>query len=344
MKLLESLNKYKGIILICIGFSIRILMLLYYYYTHCIDPLRSWGDVGLNFRNIIYYPLLTTWFLEIFVLISFGSIEIFAFWAFFWELFTSILFYFVLKRFEIERIKFIYGLYLLNPFLFLNNVFSSINCGYHITDSFFFLFFFLALIFYPKKGDDNKYLFFIFLGFSMVSKYYTLPALGFLFIKMLYDKNWKDIKQLILTISPILAGFFLIPLLIAPKYGNELMQWYQIGSETPFYLRIIPAIIILALFLVFRIKKADLLEIIIVFSIMAMGTFMFFSYPYLRWFQSIIFFGILKSKTFYTLNLNLKFVQFKIKIDNNILTFLLSFLGVLLSYLMIIFILNPGFV
>ena len=342
MKLIDFLKKYKGVILIIIGLSIRALMLLYYYYSHSIDPERSWGDVGLNFRVNIYYPPLTTILLQFFIYLSFGKIEIFAFWAFFWEFITSVLFYFVLKRFNIRKIKMAYGLYLINPFIFLNNIFSPINCGYHITDSFFFFFFFLSLVFYPKKESTNKYAFFIFLGLSMIAKYYTLPAIGLLFIDFLHKRKWNDLKQFLITIPTIIILFMIIPLLFFPKYSEELIQWYNIGSNTPFFIRIIPAISIFILFLLFRIRKADMFEII-TFSIIIMGSFMFFSYPYLRWFQGILFFGILSEKLFHEYKIKIKSLEFSIELDSHLLVFILSFFGVFFSFLMIIFILNPGF-
>jgi len=69
-----------------------------------------------------------------------------------------------------------------------------------------------------------------------------------------------------------------------------------------------------------------------------MASFMVFSYPYLRWFQSIIFYGILVERDFFKFDLNLGIVKRTINVNNHILTFYLSFGGVFLSYLFILYI------
>jgi len=336
--ILERILNKKALILIFIGIGLRVLMLFYYYYTHMIYPGRSWGDIGLNFNENVYYPPLGTLILDLFRLLSFGFIEIFAFWGFTWDLGTTLMFYFVLKNFKVKDINYAFGLFLINPFFFLNNSFSLENCGYHITDMFFFFFLFLALMYYPKKGMQTKYLFYIFLALSMCVKYYTLPALGFFFFKYLYEKNWKEMKIFIIIMTSILVIFLIMPMLIFEKYLTELLLWYSHGDSLPLYIRIIPIGLIALLFILFRIKNSDAFEIVIV-SIIAMASFMIFSYPYLRWFQSIIFYGILKERDFFSFNLNLGSIKREIIIDNHTLTFYLSFVGVFLSYLVIVFIL-----
>lgn len=334
---LDFIFNKKAIFLIIIGILIRIFMLIYYYYSHSINPSLGWGDVGLNFNLSIYYPPLGTVILDSFRLISFGFIEIFAFWAFLWDLGTTLMFYFVLKSFNIKNIKYAFGLFLVNPFYFLNNSFSLENCGYHITDAFFFLFLFLSLIFYPKKELYARYLFFLFLGLSMCIKYYTLPAIGFLFLKYLIEKDWNEMKRFLLVIIPTLLMFLIIPLFFLGSYLSEMLEWYSRGDYIPLYLRIIPIGLIALLFIIFRLKKSNEFENVII-SIIAMASFMIFSYPYLRWFQSIIFYGILVEKDFFTFELNLGFIKRKINVNNHIITFYLSFLGVLMSYLFILFV------
>ena len=334
----ERILDKKALILILFGIIIRIFMLIYYYYSHIIYPNRSWGDIGLNFSRSIYYPPLGTILLDLIRLLSFGIIEIFAFWAFIWDLGTVLMFYFVLKSFNIKNINYAFGLFLINPFFFLNNSFSLENCGYHITDAFFFFFLFLALIYYPREKVYARYLFYGFLGISMVIKYYTLPALGFLFIKHLYDKNWKEMKIFILSIAPILIAFLIVPFLFFESYLTELLRWYSKGDYIPLYLRMIPIGLIAILFIIFRMKNSDIFETTIV-SIMAMASFMIFSLPYLRWFQSIIFYGVLREREFFSFKLNFGIIERKIIINNHTLTFYLSFIGVLGSYLIILFIL-----
>ena len=145
-------------------------------------------------------------------------------------------------------------------------------------------------------------------------------------------------KIFIIIMTSILVIFIIIPILIFEKYLTELLLWYSQGDYLPLYIRIIPIGLIALFFILFRIKNSDAFEIVIV-SIIAMASFMIFSYPYLRWFQSIIFYGILKERDFFSFNLNLGLIKREIKINNHTLTFYLSFVGVFLSYLIIIFIL-----
>jgi hypothetical protein len=94
---LRKVISHSGIILVIIGIAIRVFMLLFYYYTHSLDPGKSWGDVGYNYNNYTspIYPALTVMLLTFFRFISFGIIEVFAFWGFFLDILTVLIF---LKR------------------------------------------------------------------------------------------------------------------------------------------------------------------------------------------------------------------------------------------------------
>ena len=118
---LEGIFNKKASILIIIGITARILMLLYYYYTHAVDPNRSWGDIGSYYVSNLTSPPLTIALLILFRLLSFGKIEIFIFWGFFWDLLTCLIFYFVLKNFDIKQKNYAFGLFLINPFFFITN-------------------------------------------------------------------------------------------------------------------------------------------------------------------------------------------------------------------------------
>lgn len=334
---LEKILEYKALIIILFGVLIRVSMLLYYYYTHAIDPGRAWGDLGAYYEDNLTSTPFTIIFLVIFRFLSFGSIEIFAFWGFLWDLFTVLLFYFVLKSFKIKDINYAFGLFLINPFFFLNNAFSLENCGYHITDAYFFFFFFLSLFYLPKKEVYARYLFYIFLGLSMCTKYYTIPAVGFIFLKYLIDKNWEEMKIFLIAITPILIVLLILPLFLTNWFLDNLINWSSSGVKLPLYIRLIPFISIALLFVFFRLRDNDLLEIAIV-STITTASFMIFSYAYARWFQAIIFYGILRQQHFFSFNLNLGFVKREIKVNNHILTFYLSFIAVFSSYLLIILI------
>jgi len=336
---LERILSHKAVILIAIGFLIRIFMLLYYYYTHGIDPSKPWGDVGINFRGSAHYPPLTMVLLNLFILLSFGVVEVFAFWAFLFEIAVVLLFYYVIKNFKIPHIKYVYGLFLINPFLFLNNVFSYDNCGYHITDSFFFIFLFLALLYYPKDTKISKYMFYLFIALSATAKIYTLPIVGLFFVKFIIEKDWDEMKKFLICTVPIILIFLVSPIFYIENYIRLYFVWNELGEVTlPLFIRIIPALAITGVFLAFRLKKADLVEITFV-SILITAMFMFFSLPYVRYFEPMLIFGILTIKTFFTFNLNLGFIKREIKFDNNLLVFYSSFLLVAVAYLIVIFIL-----
>jgi len=333
----------KGIIFVSIGILIRILMLFYYYYTHSIDLGKSWGDVGYNYNNYTssIYPALTIMLLSFLRFISFGFIEVFAFWAFLLDLLTVLMFYFVIKNFDIPYKKFAFGLFLINPFFFLNNSFSLQNCGYHITDAIFFFFLFMALIFYPKKDNRGRILFYVFLSLSMAAKIYTIPVVGFFFLKFILEKDWKEMKMFLITTISVLFLFLIVPIFFGEDFISTFLFWNTRGETfIPFYIRLIPVSILIVIFLIFRLKKADLFEIII-FSIVVTASIMFFSNPFVRYFQPLIFYGILKHKEFFSFKLNLGIIKGKITVDNHIVTFILSIFAVALAYGVIILIFDP---
>ena len=340
---LKKMISHKGLIFICVGIVIRIFMLFYYYYTHTIAPGKSWGDVRYNYDNYTssIYPPLTIMLLTFFRYLSFGFIEVFAFWAFLLDLITTLMFYFVIKGFNIPKKNFAFGLFLLNPFFFLNNSFSLQNCGYHITDAIFFFFLFMALIFYTKTDNKSRWLFYIFLSLSISAKIYTFPVLGFFFLKFIISKDWKELKMFILSNILVLGVFLLLPIFFGENFLLTYLFWNARGETfIPLFIRLIPVSILVLLFLIFRLKKADLFEIVIV-SIVATASFMFFSNPFVRYFQPLLFYGILKHKDFFSFKINLGFIKGKISVDNHIVTFVLSILAVLLAYLVIILVFDP---
>ncbi|MFX1409409.1 MAG: hypothetical protein ACFFA6_03590 [Promethearchaeota archaeon] len=336
---LEKILDHKALILIIFGIMIRLAMLLYYYWLHIESPGRSWGDMELYYESNRISPPLTIFMLDFFRFFSFERIEIFVFWGFFWDILTTLMFYFVIKSFNIKHANYAFALFIVNPFFFLNNAFSLENCGYHITDAFFFFFLFIALFFYPRKQVYSKYLFYIFLALSMCTKYYTIPAVGFFFLKYLIEKDWYEMKIFILSILPILILLLIVPIFITDWFLDVLISWKNYGKvpiDLPLFIKAIPPLIIALLFIFLRLDKSDPFEISIV-STITTASFMAFSYLYLRWFQSILFYGILKEREFTSFNFNLGFIKREIKVTNHLLTFYLSFLAVLFSYLLIIF-------
>jgi len=336
---LKKIITHKALIFVCLGIVIRIFMLFYYYYTHAIDIGKSWGDVAYNYDNYTseIYPPLTILLLFFFRTLSFGFIEVFVVWAFLLDLITTLMFYYVIKGFNIPKKNYAFGLFLINPFFFLNNSFSLLNCGYHITDAFFFFFLFMAFIFYTKKDDKSRWLFYIFLSLSISAKIYTLPVLGLFFLKFIIDKDWKELKMFLISNIVVLGVFFLLPIFFGENVIVTYLFWNARGETLlPLYIRLIPASIIVILFIIFRLKKADLFEIII-FSCVATASIMFFSNPFIRYFQPLLFYGILKYKDFFSFKINLGFIKGRITVDNHIVTLVFSILAVLLAYLLIVF-------
>lgn len=337
--LLEKILDHKGLIFIIGGILIRMFMLVFYYYTHLIDPSKSWGDVGINFMGGYHYPPFTIALLGVFRIISFGMVEIFAFWAFLLEIITIILFYFVLKNFNISNLKYVYGLFLINPFFFLNNVFSLENCGYHITDSFFFIFLFLALYFYPREEKWSRYLFYTFLAISAVAKFYTLPIIGFFFLKFLIERDWEEMKMFLICTVPIVFLFLISPIFYLENYFYVYILWNEFGEDViPLYIRLIIIAIMSLSYIFFRLKKAGIIEITF-FSILVMAVLLFFSKPFIRYFQPLLIYGILTPYVFFTFTLNLGFIKRKIVFDNHLLVFYSSFILVGAAYLIIVFLL-----
>ena len=337
---IEKILDHKVMILIIMGILIRLFMLAFYYYTHLIDPIRSWGDVGINFNGGYHYPPFTISLLVVFRFMSFGSVEIFAFWAFLLELVTVILFYFVLKSFKISNLNYVYGLFLVNPFFFLNNVFSLENCGYHITDSFFFIFFFLALYFYPRNEKWSRYLFYIFLALSAVQKFYTLPVIGFFFLKFLIEKDWEEMKIFLICTVPIVFVLLVSPIFYIENYFYVYILWNELGEDVlPLYIRLVIIAIISLAYIFLRFKKAGIFELTF-FSILVMAIFLFFSKPFIRYFQPLLIYGILTPYVFFSFTLNLGFIKRKIEFNNHLLVFYSSFILVGVAYLIIIFLLN----
>ena len=292
--LFSSIFKNKAFVIIIFGIGIRLIMLFYYYYSNIFVSQWRWGDIEAFFTTNRESPPLSIALLTLFRLLSFGNLELFVFWAFLCDLLTCLMFYFVLKSFNVEDITYAFGLFLINAFYFLNNSFSIEVCGYNFTDSYFYFFFFMTLIFLPKKEPKARYLFYVFLGLSMCVKYYTIPALGFFFLKYLYEKNWVEMKKFLICIIPLLLIFLVFPLMFLESYRNAIFNYPNVGG-VPLIIRIIPIGIVFIVYTLFRLKDAKDYEIIIV-SIIATATFLIFSYTYVRWFQFIIFYGILTQK------------------------------------------------
>ncbi|MHA1106351.1 MAG: hypothetical protein ACTSPN_11650 [Promethearchaeota archaeon] len=340
-----------GIVFIAIGIGVRIAMLIYYYIVH-LNPGLSWGDILINYHTTdsmftgewiwditkLEYPPLTLYLLVFFKMISFGIFELFVFYAFLLELLTSLSFYFILKKFNNENRYYILGLFLVNPFIFLNNVFSPFNCGYHITDSFFYIFLILSLYYYPK---EEKSLFYLFSGLTMSAKWFTLPAAAYFFLKFLFEKNWKEIKKIVIFIGVPLLIFLISPLLYLPNYIDLYIGWLSSAEEAaffnpPFIIKVLIFGGVFLIYLIFRIKKADMLEMTF-FSIVVMFSILFWRRTYVRYLTPLILYGHLKTNdSILEIDIDFKITRVNFQVGNHMFTYLLSILGCLVSIAIII--------
>lgn len=346
--------------IIIVGLAIRIFMIIFYYYVNLNPNIHwgGWGDVYLNYYDVdtiftgewdwggseLIYPPLSIFFLLFLRVASFGSLEIFAFYAFLLEFIVATSFYFVLKKFVVPKRNLIFGLFLLNPFYFLNYVFSASNCGYHITDSFFCLFLIIALYFYP---NEDKSLFYLFLGLAMCVKWFTIPAAPLFFFKFFFEKDWEEVKKVIIYISTPIIIFLIGPIFYLPNYLDLYTSWISgsqgaggqgIPLELPIYIIIIPFIVLFVGFFLLRLKKADLLEITF-FSIIIMFSIIMWTRLYIRFLTPLIFYGHLKTKeNIFTIDIDFKVMRAHFRVGNHLLTFALSVLGCIVAIAIIIFI------
>jgi len=337
-----------GILFIITGCGIRIFMLIYYYVIH-LDPTFPWGDIMINYHTTdsmftgewiwaptdLEYPPLTLYILLFFKTISFGVFELFVFYAFILEFLTALSFYFVLKKFQIPNMLFVLGIFLLNPFVFLNNVFSPFNCGYHITDSIFYIFLILSLYFYPKK---DKRLFYLFSGLTMCAKWFTLPAALYFFLKFLFSKDWKETRKILIYIGIPILVFLISPILYLPNYIDLYIGWLFGTSiyPVPIYVKLALFSGIFLLYLLIRVKKADLLEITF-FSVIVMFSIMFWRRLYVRYLTPLVLYGHLKTnENIFTVDVDFKITRVHFRVGNHMFTYALSILGCIASIVIII--------
>lgn len=342
--------------LIIFGIIIRIFMLIFYYYVNSNPniPWGGWGDVNANYHDVdtiftgewiwnrgdLPYPPLSVYFLLFLRFISFEIFELYVFYAFLLEFFVAISFYFVLKRFSIPKRNLVFGLFLVNPLFFLSYVFSASNCGYHITDSFFLLFLMISLYFYP---NDDKSLFYFFLGLAMCAKWYTLPVAPYFVAKFLLEKDWSELKKVFIFIGVPIIIFLISPIFYLPSYLDLYKNWLSIPDSSSgdiflFSIKLIPFFTAFTLYLVLRLKEADNIEITF-FSIILMNLIMLWSNLFIRYLTPLILYGHLKTKNnIIKINLNLKFTQVKFRIGNLLLTFIFSIFGCIAAILIILFI------
>ncbi|TFF87799.1 MAG: DUF2029 domain-containing protein [Promethearchaeota archaeon] len=341
------------ILLIILGIAIRIFMLIYYYVIHSLEPGRSWGDVKYNYQDIrsiftgewnwyqLAYPPLMNFFLVFLRVASFEIFELYVFYAFLLELSVCVLFYFVLKRFEIPKKNLAYGLFLINPFVFLSYVFSASNCGYSITDSFFCLLLLLGLYFYPR---EDKSLFYFFMGLSMCAKWYTLPVAVYFFLKFSYNKDWIETKKVIIFIGIPILAFLILPIFYLPNYLDLYDHWFTLSQTfditIPLYIKIIPISALFVIYLIFRLRKADLLEITF-FSIALMFSFEVFAKAYVRYLTPLVFYGHLRTnEQIFIVDIGYKNNRMNFNIGNHMLTYFLSILACIAAILIILFLFN----
>jgi hypothetical protein len=340
------------LILCLVGFAIRFLFIIYYYFEgfglvegfYYGDVEYNWEDVeDLTSGQYQSYPPLALLLLIVFKFLSFGNLKIFMIWAGLLEIGLVLAVWAGMKDLLItkndpstyEPVRWALLLLLFNPFWFLHNIFSVSNCGYHYTDYFFLYAFLGAIIFYQQKKEN---LAFICLGLSAAIKWFTLPAIGFYPLLLLLNKDYRRFWRFIVIEGFILLAFLVLPLFIIPNYlelylfylqggGNPIFEW------VPFYIKLIPILCLSIYFLAFRLKKSDFLAIS-AWAMLIMFSFMLFARFYLRYLLGWILLGhLMVAAKDWAFEIKL----LGVKLNQHEFTFLLSVIGTLLTILLLFF-------
>jgi len=307
-KKIFSYLKSNYIFLIALGIALRVFTLIFIYfevaYTHF--SRGAMGDVQLNFYDIesiftgewkwnqddLAYPPITIYFLLFLRISAFNNIYVFFFYSFILEVATISLFYPVLKKFKVDYPKVVFGLLLINPFYYFSYVSRVFISGIRITDSFFLIFLILSLYFYPKK--DKRY-FYFFLGLSMCAKWYTLPAFPLFIIKYWREKQWDELKKMLLFMGIPIIIFLISPVLYLPNYLNLYINWIITGNPLtqiiPFYLKVIPTIILFCI-IFYKIKDVDKMTLIFL-SLVLTVSYILWTRFYVRYFAPLLLYGSL---------------------------------------------------
>lgn len=301
-----SLLKSNYYILIALGVGVRVLMLLFVYLEIPFSFLGrgAMGDVLLNYydidsvftgewkwnQNDLAYPPISVFLLVFLRIAAFNNLYIFFFYAFILELLTISLFYPVLKRFQVDYSKVIFGLLFVNPLYFFSYVSRFFISGLRITDSFFLIWLLLSLYFYPK--DDKKY-FYFFLGMSMCAKWYTLPVFPLFIIKYAVEKRWEELKKMLLYMTLPIFIFLITPVFYLPNYLNLYINWALEGNPLtqiiPIYIKIIPFLVLLSIVL-YNIKNVDRMTLTFL-SLVLTTSYILFSRFYIRYFAPLLLYG-----------------------------------------------------
>ncbi len=235
------IDRGKGIVLskinlvIILAFIFRIATLGYYVYRGIsLEPAQAeifWADINLNLNEGLNaairivqgqdpyafdhdfpapFPLLG-------IILLAGAVTLFpthlslAIFTGVLEIAISLMVYFALKAWNVKNPKYLWVLFLFNPFWIVKEFWSFSSCGYHISDLFFTFFLIAAMWAYPQKigGKENggKRLSYVFLGLSVGAKLFTLPVIGLIFLKdfiMPYIQK-SELSEIPTRNAPILA-------------------------------------------------------------------------------------------------------------------------------------------
>ncbi|MFW9785044.1 MAG: hypothetical protein ACFFFB_22375, partial [Candidatus Heimdallarchaeota archaeon] len=175
------------------------------------------------------------------------------------------------------------------------------------------------------------------------AKWFTLPAALYFFFKFLLNKDWKQIKNLLIYLGVPILVLLVSPLLYLPNYIDLYISWISSSKtalpyQPPEYVKLIIFGGIFLIYLILRLRKADLLEITF-FSVIVMFSIMFWRRPYVRYLTPLVLYGHLKTnENIMTIDLNLKITRVHFRIGNHLFTYILSGLGCIVAIAIIIFV------
>ena len=179
----------------------------------------------------------------------------------------------------------------------------------------------------------------------MSVKWFTLPAAVYFFFKFLFDRNWEEMKKIIIYVGIPIFIFLISPIFYLPNYLDLYIGWLASPDYASIYNP--PLIFKLLLFgavfigiLIFRIKKADLLELTFL-SIIVMFSILFWRRTYVRYLTPLILYGHLKTReSIFTIDIDFKIARVHFQTGNHLLTYFLSILGCVASIAIILFVWN----
>ncbi|MHA1731626.1 MAG: hypothetical protein ACTSU5_06765 [Promethearchaeota archaeon] len=338
--LVENVN-----LIIIAGFAIRVAFLLFFAYRGStlsgVEADEFWSDIHINLaegkdaagrlaRGEDPYPRANFPLLGLLLLAGLSSLftSELAFGVFsgLLEILVSLMVYPALKAWGVKNAKFLWSLFLFNPFWMVKEFVGVSGCGYHITDLIYMLFVLAAMWTYPMEirgsRENGKRVAYIFIGLSVGAKMFTLPVLAYVFIKdFVVPYTWKapppdyrtrdapplaiqepiepDLRKRLVNFAfllvPTLLSFF-SAFLIFPGFLESLIfrsadTQNSVPFSLPLVVRLIPGLLIFGVTLT-RIRSLSFPKMVIGATCVSVSI-LFWNNLYLRYLATLVPFALL---------------------------------------------------